>query len=196
MSTRGAHVIDVDLISREVQRPGKPAFDDIVKRWGTGVVNGDGELDREALGKIVFADRKELGILTFITADAIALEIVQRAEVHLGTDEIVVVEAAMMPGGKNKIYGLEGVIVVDAPAEVAIERLVQLRGMAEDDARTRVEAQAPREQRLADADHVLDNSGDLEALDRAIEVAWSWIATTPDATPTFVPTRGLVPPGA
>jgi dephospho-CoA kinase len=189
LAARGAHVIDVDQISRDVQRPGQPVFDEIVARWGEDVLAADGSLDRAALGRIVFADRTELGILTAMTADAIASEIVRRAEGHVGTDDYVVVEAAMMPGGENRLYGLEGLIVVDAPAEVAVARLVAGRGMTEEDARARVGAQAPREQRLADADHVVDNSGDLAALDGEIERAWAWIATTPDATPRLTPTR-------
>jgi dephospho-CoA kinase len=187
LAERGAHVVDVDQISREVQQPGNPVFDQIVARWGPEVVAGNGQLDREALGRIVFADREELGALTLMTGDAIAAEVVRRAEAHLGTDGVVVVEAAMMPGGKNKIYGLEGVIVVDAPPEVTVARLVRERGMSEDDATTRVQAQQPREQRLADADHVVDNAGSPEQLAAAVERAWAWIATTPDATPVFMP---------
>jgi dephospho-CoA kinase len=77
-------------------------------------------------------------------------------------------------------YRVSGVIVVDAPPEVAVERLVRDRGMTAEEARARMARQATREERLAKADFVIDNAGPPEALAAAVDRAWAWIATLPD----------------
>ena len=184
LAQRGAHVIDVDQLSRDIQRPGTPVFDAIVERWGPEVVDRDGTLDRIALGRIVFADPTELAVLTAeITGPAIEAALIERARAYLGTDDVVVVESAMFEGGERRIYGMTGVIVVDVPTETAVARLVR-RGMDEDDARTRIARQIPREARLAHADYVIDNSEDSERLEQQVDAAWRWILTLPDAVPT------------
>jgi dephospho-CoA kinase len=183
LTRRGAHVIDVDQISRDVQRAGTPVFDDIVARWGNAVVGTDGELDREALGRIVFADAEELAVLTGkITGPAIETALIERALTHLHTDNVVVLEAATILGGLHRIYGMEGVIHVDVPAETALSRLVA-RGMPQADARARMARQISREIRLDHADLVIDNSGSLQELEPQVDAAWTWIASLPDAVP-------------
>jgi dephospho-CoA kinase len=177
---RGATVIDADVLSRELQRPGQPLFDQIVARWGDGVLGADGTIDRPALGRIVFADPEQLDELTAMAAPITEQELVDRALRHLGTDDVVVAEAAMYIG---PLYGMEGLIVVDAPVEVAVARLVQQRGMPEDDARARVARQLARETRLEHAGFVIDNSGTLADLEPQVEAVWRWIAGLPDATP-------------
>lgn len=186
LAQRGAVIIDVDRLSREIQQPGSPVFDAIVDRWGPAVVGPDGQLDRQALGRIVFADSAELAVLTNeITAPAITRTIVERASAHLGTGTVVVLEAAPLLGGPRRLYGLEGVIAVDVPIEVALIRLVERRGMTEEDARARIGKQRTRDERLAQADFVIDNSGDHAALAPRIDEAWTWIHGLPDATPTL-----------
>jgi dephospho-CoA kinase len=183
LAERGAYVIDVDDISRQVQRPGTPVFAAIVERWGRQVVAPNGELDRVALGRIVFADAGELAVLTAsITGPAIEAVLLERARAHLGTDDVVVVEAALILGGDRRMYGMEGVIHIDVPAETAVARLVA-RGMDEGDARTRLAKQVGRQARLQQADFVIDNSGSLEALGAGVDAAWRWIASLPDALP-------------
>ena len=186
LAKRGAVIIDVDRLSREIQRPGSPVFDAIVDRWGPAVVGPDGQLDRPALGRIVFADSAELAVLTNeITAPAISRAIVERASAHLGTTTVVVLESASLLGGPRRLYGLEGLIAVDVPTEIALTRLVERRGMTEDDARARIGKQRTREERLAAADFVIDNSGDHAALAPRLDQAWTWIRGLPDATPTL-----------
>ena len=75
---RGAHVIDADVLSRELQQPGQPLFDQIVARWGPDVVDAEGRLDREALGRIVFADQQQLTELTMMAGPATEQELVRR----------------------------------------------------------------------------------------------------------------------
>jgi dephospho-CoA kinase len=181
---RGAHVIDADVLSRELQQPGQPLFDQIVARWGDGVVDHDGRLDRQALGRIVFADRDQLAELTALAGPFTERELVRRARRHESTDDVVVAEAAMYLA---PLYGMNGLIVVDTPVEVAFTRLVQQRGMPEDDARSRVASQLPRETRLEHADLVIDNAGTLAELESQVARAWEWIRALPDATPRLAP---------
>jgi dephospho-CoA kinase len=183
LAQRGADVIDVDEVSRQVQRSGTPVFDAIVQRWGRQVIAPDGELDRVALGRIVFADAEELAVLTeAITGPAIEVVLLERARAHLATDAVVVVEAALIFGGDRRMYGMEGVIHVDVPADTAVARLVA-RGMDEDDARARLAKQVGRQVRLQQADFVIDNSGGLDALEAQVDAAWQWIVSLPDAVP-------------
>ena len=184
LARRGAIVIDVDALSRDLERPGEPVFDAIVERWGVGILTAEGQIDRAALGRVVFADASELAVLTVeITGPAIAATIVERARAHLGTGDIVVVEAALLLGGDRRIYGIKGVAVVDAPIETTVSRLVSSRGMTEADARSRVARQLDRQKRLRHADFVIDNSGDRDELERQVEGVWEWIVGLPDAIP-------------
>jgi dephospho-CoA kinase len=184
LARRGADVIDVDKLSREMQQPGQPFFDQIVARWGSRVLDPEGRLDRTALGEIVFHDRAQLAELTAMAAPLTENEIVRRACLHLGTDRVVACEAAMYLG---RMYGMEGMILVDVPADVAVVRLVSDRGMSEADARARIASQLPRQTRIEHADFVIDNGGGRAALDDAVDAAWEWIAGLPDATPHVKP---------
>jgi dephospho-CoA kinase len=182
LARRGAEVIDVDAVSRELQEPGQPLYDRIVARWGDGVVAPDGRLDRAALAAIVFRDRAQLTELTSMAAPFNEEAIVQRASVCLGTDRVAVVETAM---SLTSMYGMRGICLVDVAPDVAVERLVTHRGMSEDDARARVASQLPRELRIEHADFVIDNSRGLDALEVHVARAWQWIHELPDAIPTL-----------
>jgi dephospho-CoA kinase len=182
LADRGAHVIDVDVLSRELQRPEQPLFVRIVDRWGKALIAQDGTLDRGALGRAVFADPAQLAELTAMAADFTEREIVRRALLHDRDDAVVVVEAAMFT---RRMYGMGGLVVVDAPVAVAVSRLVGRRGMPEADARARIARQASREERLAGADQVIDNSGGIDQLQPQLDRLWTWIGDLPGATPTL-----------
>jgi dephospho-CoA kinase len=190
---RGAHVIDADVLSRELQQPGHPLFDQIVARWGAGVLDTEGRLDREALGRIVFADQQQLTELTMMAGPATEQELVRRAAAHQATDAdaVVVAEAAMY---LVPMYGMKGLIVVDTPVEVAVRRLVQHRGMAEADARARIARQLTRETRLEHADFVIDNGSTVDALNLRVQQVRDWIRSLPDATPELSPAASNDPP--
>jgi dephospho-CoA kinase len=183
LAERGAVVIDADQLSRDLQRRGEPLFEQIVEKWGDGVLGSDGELDREKLGQIVFSDRAQLGQLTMMAAPFTEQELVRRALEHEGTETLVVAEAAMY---LRRTYGMEGLLVVDAPPEVALARLVGQRGMTEEDAKARLASQLPRAIRVEHADFVIDNSGDRDELSRVVPTAWDWAHSLPDATPRVV----------
>jgi len=182
LARRGALVIDVDVVSRELQEPGQPFFEQIVARWGPAVVGPDGGLDRAGLAAIVFHDREQLAELTTMAAPLVEAELVRRAAARLDTDDVVVCESAMY---LRPMYGMEGLIVVDVASEVAVERLVTQRGMAEADARARIASQLTRELRLEHAGFIIDNSGGESELENHIQAAWCWILQLPDATPVL-----------
>ncbi len=178
LAARGAVVVDADAIVRELQARGTPVFDAIVERFGPGVVGPDGELDRPALAAVVFGDPDALRDLNGLVHPSVGAEVLRRVDEQRGTDRVVVLDVPLLV--ESGRYSVAGVIVVDTPPEVAVERLVRDRGMTEDEARARMARQASREERLARADLVLDNSGPPEALDEAVDRAWAWIATLPD----------------
>ncbi|MGX7679007.1 dephospho-CoA kinase [Jatrophihabitans sp. DSM 45814] len=180
LALKGAEVIDVDQLSRELQQPGQPLFDQIVERWGVDILDESGYLDRAALARVVFHDKAQLAEITAMVAPITENEIVRRALLHQGSDDVVIMESAM---GNQRMYGQEGLIVTVAPVEIAVSRLVTHRGMNAEDARARVALQLPPEQRVAHADFVIDNAGDLPELDGQVERAWQWIQQTADATP-------------
>jgi dephospho-CoA kinase len=181
---RGAVLIDADRIVRELQAPGKPVFVAMHERWGDEILDDDGTLDRAAVAAIAFADEDELKALNDMVHPAVGKEMGRLREEVEGTDAIVILDIPLLVGADGKSiadqYGdLGGIIVVDVPGELAVERLVAHRGFDADDARSRIANQASREARRAVADRIIDNSGDLDALERQIDDVWEWIATLP-----------------
>ncbi len=169
LAERGATVIDYDQLARDVVQPGTPALTAIAERFGAGVIAADGTLDRPALGSIVFADDAARADLEAITHPAIREQALAREAAV--TDDVVVhdhpliVEMGMAPH-------FDLVVVVDVPEQVQLDRLVTLRGMSEQEARARLAAQAAREERLAIADVVLDNTGSIAALEARVDDLW------------------------
>jgi dephospho-CoA kinase len=177
LAERGAHAIDADRIAREVVEPGRPALVQIVERFGDGVLQSDGSLDRAALAAVAFADDQARKDLNAITHPAIGVELLSQlaAAQAADPDGVAILDIPLLAEGGRDRYALDAVIVVDAPVEVAVHRLVERRGFAEEDARARVSSQATREERRAIADVVIDNSGTPDALPPQVEAAWQWI---------------------
>jgi dephospho-CoA kinase len=174
---RGAIVIDADVIARQVVAPDGPAYHALVEHFGPGVVNGDGTVDRAALAARVFSDPAELAALNAITHPAIAVAIRARLDEVAGLGPPVVLDLPLLSEATRQWYGLTGVVVVDAPVEVAVHRLVEQRGLAEADAEARVRAQIPRPERRRLADVVVDNGGSREELDAAVGRLWAWLVS-------------------
>ena len=174
LAEKGAVVVDADAIVREVQQPGTPVFEAMVERFGAGIVAGDGSLDRAAVADTVFGDPDALADLNAIVHPAVGAEIVRRMEALADTDEVVVLDVPLLVESKNA-YPVAGLLVVDVDPEVAVERLVEHRGMREADVRTRMARQAARDERLARADRVIDNSGTLDELRAQVDATWQWI---------------------
>jgi dephospho-CoA kinase len=176
-------IVDADAIARELQAPGSPVLTKMAERFGEAIIQADGTLDRPALASIVFSDPAALKDLNAIVHPAIGAESNRRVLEARPTDRVVVLDIPLLT--ENPREGLQGIIVVDVPEPTQVERLVRYRGFDEADARARIDKQATREQRLATASFVIDNSGDIEALAPQIEALWQWLATLPQLPPDY-----------
>ncbi|NDB06574.1 MAG: dephospho-CoA kinase, partial [Acidimicrobiia bacterium] len=157
LAERGAVIIDADAITREVQLPGSPVVKELADRFGAEILAADGSLERQALANIVFTDPEALKALNAIVHPAVGREMNRRLIEQRTTDHVVILDIPLLT--ENPREGLQGRIVVDVPVETQIRRLVAHRGFDEADARARIARQATREERLAGADFVVDNSG-------------------------------------
>jgi dephospho-CoA kinase len=181
LAARGAVIVDGDVVARDLQTPGSPVLDRMVERFGAQIVDDDGSLDRPAVAKIVFGDKDALKDLNAIVHPAMQDEITRQIEAQSDTDRVVVLDFPLL--GENPRDDLRATIVVDIPVDLAVERLVDQRGMQADDARARIASQVSREKRLETATHVIDNSGDLTALDQQLDHLWEQLRAI---TPTTV----------
>jgi dephospho-CoA kinase len=170
LDERGALVIDADKIAREVVEPGTPGLAAVVAEFGEEVLLPSGGLDRERVGKIVFADPDRLAALNAIVHPLVG-ERMQELMDAAPEDAIVVYDVPLL--AENGLAGMyDVVVVVDAPEETQLDRLTSRRGMTEEDARARMANQATREQRRAVATHVIDNSGTLDDLKSQVDALW------------------------
>lgn len=181
LAERGAVIIDADAIARELQVPGAPLLSVLSEQFGSHIIDSSGALDRAALAAIVFADPEALKTLNKIVHPAIAAEMDRRMKEQSNTENVVVLDIPLL--AENPRKGLCGVVVVDIPIELAVNRLVQFRNMDESDARARIAKQATREDRIKIADQVIDNSGVLESLISQVDAVWAWAQTLPPASP-------------
>jgi len=175
LAERGAVIVDADRITHELQQPGGAVLAAMADRWGPGILTADGALDRQAVADIVFGDADELKALNKIVHPAVRQEMNRQARELADSGRVVVMDIPLLVEGRRSGRPrFSGVVVVDTPPEVAVERLVRHRGFDEVDAWARVGRQASREERLAAADFVVDNSGQPEDLDRQVDRLWDW----------------------
>jgi dephospho-CoA kinase len=170
LAEHGAVLVDSDALAREAVAPGSAGLAAVVEEFGESVLSPDGSLDRARLGAIVFADparRERLEEIIHPYVRARASKISKTA-----LPGAVVVHDVPLLTEKRLGDLYDAVVVVDVPAEVQLDRL-RGRGMSEADAKARIAAQATREQRLAIADYVVDNSGSLAQLRAEVEDLWS-----------------------
>jgi dephospho-CoA kinase len=185
LAERGAVILDADAIVRELQKPGSPVLAQMAEAFGPEVLTEGGELDRAAVAAIAFKDPDVLARLNKIVHPAVGKEMNQRILDQVPTTNVVVLDIPLLT--ENPREGLQGRIVIDVPVETQVERLVSSRGFDEDDARARITKQATREQRLAAADFVVDNSADLAALEPQIDRLWEWLQSLPQLPPDYEP---------
>lgn len=178
LAARGAIVIDVDQVARDVIRPGSAGLRAVLERFGDrararSAPEGQAEqLDRKALADIVFTDTTARLGLEEITHPLIRAEVArQLAQVN---SDVTVIELPLLDRKRRLDYQLDVVVLVDAPEETAVRRAVK-RGMAERDARARMAAQPTTAERRMAADRVLVNDGDLEQLESAVDELWAWL---------------------
>ena len=181
LSERGAIIVDADAVARELQQPGTEVLRLMAEAFGQEICNADGSLNRQAVADKVFGNAEALKILNGIVHPAIGKEMNRRIEEQRSTNNVVVLDIPLLV--ENPREGLCGIIVVDVPVDIAVDRLVSARGMAKEDAEARVSRQASREDRKAIADKVIDNSRDLEFLRQQVDEVWAWMQTLPAAAP-------------
>jgi len=169
---RGAVVVDADAVARSVVEPGTPALAALVERFGEGVLAADGTLDRPALAVLAFADEASRKDLEAITHPAINGEFLARMQAA-PADGIVVCDVPLLAeSDQARSRGYPVIVVVEAPLATRLERL-EGRGVDRADAERRIAAQASDEERRAIATHVIDNSGDLAALEPQVDDLWA-----------------------
>lgn len=173
LAAHGARIIDADKVAREVVTGGSAGLRKIVDAFGAEVVGHDGELDRARLAEIVFADREARQRLNAIVHPLVA-ERIEKLLSADSTDGVVVYDVPLLvEESVQDRHDFDLILVVEAPEEIRIQRLVRDRGMTEAQVRARMAAQASDEQRRAVADVVLGNGGDLGELREAVDRVWS-----------------------
>lgn len=168
----GATVIDTDVLAREVVSPGSPALARIRRTWGETVITEDGKLDRGAMRRIIFSDpeaRDELEAILHPEIRARCQDLFREAKAR-GDRIVVAVVPLLYETGMESEFDI--VILVDAPLEVRIERLVSKRGLEAEEARAVAAAQLSAEEKRARADYIIDNDSDIPTLERRAWESW------------------------
>ena len=168
---KGAHIIDADRLAHTAIQPSGPAYAAVVAAFGPGVVRADGQIDRPALGRIVFADGDALRRLEEIVHPAVFA--LAQAELAATTAPVVILEAIKLLESGRLLTLCQEVWVVTAEPAVQMERLLALRGMSEAEARQRMAAQSPQKAKAARATRVIDNSGATAALYAQLDAIWA-----------------------
>jgi dephospho-CoA kinase len=171
----GAVVFDADALARAAVEPGTPGHRAVVERFGANVLAPGGELDREALASIVFADPAARRDLEAIVHPEVRRMFAEGSDEHRDTDHVVVFSAPLLvETGMHTAF--EVLIVVATTVDTQVERLLRDRAMPEAAIRARIEAQAPLEDKLAVADVVIENAGSIDELAGAVEGVWADLA--------------------
>lgn len=171
----GATVVDADLIAREIVEPGQPALTELGEAFN-GVIRSDGTLDRAELARQAFSSEAGTATLNAITHPRIQERTLQQFEEarEAGAPVLVYDMPLLIENGQTDM--VDTVLVVDAPDDLRVQRLVEQRGLDEEDVRRRIAAQIDRQTRLDAADTVLDNSGDVASLLEQIDAFWAGLA--------------------
>jgi len=172
LEKRGGVVFDADVLAREVVEPGTPGHTAVLERFGANVLAPGGELDREALGSIVFADPAARRDLEAIVHPEVRRRFAEGTEVYRDTERVVIFSAPLLvETGMHSAF--EVLVVVSASNATQIDRLMRDRGMSEEAVRSRIAAQATPDARAEVADVLVDNEGTLEELERQVDRLWS-----------------------
>jgi len=168
----GAVVFDADLLARDAIAVGTPGRERVLERFGPNVLAPGGDIDRDALAAVVFADPAARRDLEAIVHPEIRRLFAEGAEAYEDTDAVVVFSAPLLvETGMHTAF--EVLVVVSAPTETQVDRLLRGRGMSESAIRQRIEAQLPLEEKAAVADVLIDNEGTLEELEGQIDRVWA-----------------------
>ena len=181
MGARGAIVIDADVIARDIVAPGSPCLEEIRSAFGDHVLHEDGSLNREALATIVFTDESARLQLNEITHPRINDEMKRQIALTHARDGVCLIAIPLLVSEHRERLGLDAIIVVDCPTEIALERLVTDRQFDRDHARSRIASQISRDERNALGDYVVVNDGTRDQLERKIDDLWSVLLARTEA---------------
>jgi dephospho-CoA kinase len=175
---KGAALVDADVNARAVVAKGTPGLTAVVEEFGPGILRPDGELDREALGRIVFADPDKLARLNAIVHPLVGEESAQQIAAAEASGAPVLIHDVplLVENGLQSMY--DAVVVVAASPATQLDRLTRLRGMTKEDAQARIDAQLPLADKLAAATYVIDNDGPIEALPEQVDRVWRALLTS------------------
>ncbi|QZY51930.1 dephospho-CoA kinase [Leucobacter tenebrionis] len=176
LAALGAVRIDADQLARDAVALGSKGLARVVERFGSGILDPEGGLDRAALGRIVFGDADALAELNAIVHPEVRRIFTARvAEAEAADPEAAVVYEVplLVEGGAAAREGVDLVVVADAPVEQRVARLMELRGMSEGDARARIANQASDEERRAIADRIIDTSGSEDETIAQVDRLWA-----------------------
>ena len=182
LASYGAVVVDADLLAREAVAPGTPGLARVVEEFGRGVLAADGSLDRPRLAGLVFGNPERLAALNAIVHPSVAARWAELTEAAAAAtpDAVVVFDVPLLVEGLADNHDFDVIVVVDASTETRLRRLVDERGMDQDQARARMAAPASRQERLAAADVVVDNDGDLAGLRAQVDRLWDRLTAGAD----------------
>ena len=169
LAAMGAHVIDADIVAREVVKLGSSALAEITKTFGEEYLLGSGELDRRRLGAAVFSDAEKLHKLNEITHKYI-IEEISKQLLEIGSGLRVVDAAVLFESGLAELCGRTAYVLADEPTRCA--RIMRRDGLSREEARSRINAQQPDSFYLSHADDIIDNSGSEAALRETAKKYW------------------------
>jgi len=176
LAKKGATIIDADELSRDAVTPGSPALESIVARWGPSVLSADGTLDRAALRKTVFNNRSELDALNEIVHPEVMRLRASEVEAARMRGDRVIVAVIPLLFERHLADEFDFIVLVDAPRDVRLERIVRDRGLEEAEAMDMIASQMPAELKRARANWVIENSGSMEDLASEVDRLWEEIA--------------------
>lgn len=175
LARRGAVVVDADELAREALQPGTRAFERVCGLFGENVVAADGTLDRAQIAQIVFADEEKRRALESVTHPEVFRLLAETVEHHRDTDDVVVFDAPLIiETGLDQ--AVDVLVVVTAPEEQRIERVMRGRGMTQAEATVRIAAQAEQGAREAAGGLIIDNDGGLASLEEQVDGLWPDLA--------------------
>ena len=177
----GAYTIDADALAHRVIAKGAPGYQPVLDKFGTWLLDSDGQINRSKLGRLVFADAEALAQLEDIVHPYVSQAVDLLAK--RASQSVVVIEAIKLLESdlRNKC---DGIWVTDAPQEVQVERLIRKRGMSREDALQRVHSQSAQKEKLAAAKVIINNTGSYDDLWKQVTEAWKKIAPSQETGPT------------
>lgn len=180
-ASRGAVVVDHDILAREAVAPGTAGLASIAGEFGTSVINDDSTLNRAALGAIVFSDADKLAALNAIVHPEVK-RLGEAADLKAREEGKIVIHDIPLLVETTQEHDFDAVVVVEAPLESRIQRMVENRGMSRADALARINNQASDEARRSIADHLIENDGTLADLELRVQEVWQQLLDARDVS--------------